>query len=148
MVYGHKFRAEIDFVRSDWTNTGFSSVSGFAVNGAAGPIFTTGVSQSLRAGVEYIPNPTDIRYYYKLIAYRAGVYYTKEYFGVSGNEIYSRGITLGATLPVFRWNNGLTFGMEIGQRGSLKNSMVRETYVGFSLGVNLFDIWFQQPRYE
>ncbi len=148
VVYGPKFRAEIDFVRSDWTNTGFSSVNGFAVNGAAGPIFTTGVSQSLRAGVEFIPNPTDIRYYYKLIAYRAGVYYTKEYFSVSGNEIYSRGITLGATLPVFRWNNGITLGMELGQRGSLKNSMVRETYVGFSLGVNLFDIWFQQPRYE
>ena len=49
---------------------------------------------------------------------------------------------------MFRWNNGLTVGMEIGQRGSLKNNMVRETYVGFSLGVNLYDIWFQQPMYE
>ena len=148
LTYGSKFRAEVDFTRSDWTNSGFSSVGGMAVNGASGPIFTTGVSQSVRAGVEYIPNPTDIRYYYKHIAYRAGVYYTKEYFSVSGNEIYSKGITLGATLPVFRWNNGLTVGMEIGQRGSLKNNMVRETYVGFSLGVNLYDIWFQQPMYE
>ena len=146
--YGAKFKAEVDYTRSDWTNCGFSGVNGLAVNGASGPLFTTGLSQSLRAGVEYIPNPTDIRYYYKLIAYRAGVYYTKEYFSVSGNEIYSRGITLGATLPVFRWNNGLTIGMEIGQRGSLKNNMVRETYVGFSLGVNLYDIWFQKPMYE
>ena len=146
--YGGKFRAEVDYTRSDWTNCGFSGVNGLAVNGASGPLFTTGLSQSIRAGVEYIPNPTDIRYYYKLIAYRAGVYYTKEYFSVSGNEIYSRGITLGATLPVFRWNNGLTLGMELGQRGSLKNNMVRETYVGFSLGVNLFDVWFQKPMYE
>ena len=148
LTYGSKFRAEVDFTRSDWSKSGFTGAEGFAVNGAGGPIFTTGVSQSLRAGVEFIPNPTDIRYYYKHIAYRAGVYYTKEYFSVSGNEIYSKGITLGATLPVFRWNNGLTIGMEIGQRGSLKNNMVRETYVGFSLGVNLYDIWFQQPRYE
>ena len=148
LTYGAKFRAEVDFTRSDWSNCGFSSVSGLAVNGAGGPIFTTGVCQSLRAGVEYIPNPNDIRYYYKHIAYRAGVYYTKEYFSVSGNEIYSRGITIGATLPVFRWSNGLTLGMEIGQRGSLKNNMVRETYVGFNLGVNLFDVWFQKPMYE
>ena len=148
VAYGSRFRAEVDFTRSDWTNSGFSGANGMAVNGASGPIFTTGVSQSIRAGVEYIPNPTDIRYYYKHIAYRAGVYYTKEYFSVSGNEIYSRGITLGATLPVFRWNNGLTLGMELGQRGSLKNNLVRETYVGFSFGVNLYDIWFQQPRYE
>ena len=146
--YGGKFRAEVDYTRSDWTNCGFSGVSGLAVNGASGPLFTTGLSQSIRAGVEFIPNPTDIRYYYKLIAYRAGVYYTKEYFNVSGNEIYSRGITLGVTLPVFRWYNGLTLGMDIGQRGSLKNNMVRETYVGFSLGVNLFDVWFQKPMYE
>lgn len=146
--YGSKFKAEVDYTRSDWTNCGYSGVNGLAVNGASGPLFTTGLSQSLRAGVEYIPNPTDIRYYYKLIAYRAGIYYTKEYFSVSGNEIYSRGITLGATLPVFRWNNGLTFGVELGQRGSLKNNMVRETYVGFSLGVNLFDVWFQKPMYE
>ena len=148
LTYGNKFRAEVDYTRSDWTNCGFTGVPGFAVNGASGPLFTTGVSQSIRAGVEYIPNPTDIRYYHKLIAYRAGVYFTKENYSVSGNEIYSRGITLGATLPVFRWNNGLTLGMELGQRGSLKNNMVRETYVGFSLGVNLYDIWFQQPRYE
>ena len=146
--YGGKFRAEVDYTRSDWSNSGFIGVDGLAVNGASGPLFTTGLSQSLRAGVEFIPNPTDIRYYYKLIAYRAGVYYTKEYFSVSGNEIYSRGITLGATLPVFRWNNGLTIGMELGQRGSLKNNMVRETYVGFSLGINLFDVWFQKPMYE
>lgn len=148
MTYANKFRAEVDYTRSDWTNCGFKDVAGFAVNGASGPLFTTGVSQSLRAGVEYIPNPTDIRYYHKHIAYRAGVYYTQEYFSVSGSPVYSKGITLGATLPVFRWYNGVTIGLELGQRGTLQNNMVRETYIGFNFGVNLFDIWFQQPRYE
>jgi len=148
LVYGNKFRAEVDYTRSDWTRSGFEGITGFGVNGASGPLFTSGVSQSLRAGVEYIPNPGDIRYYHKLIAYRAGVYFTQEYFNYTGNPVYSRGITLGVTLPVFRWNNGLTIGMDFGQRGSLKNNMVSETYVGFSLGFNLFDVWFQQPRYE
>lgn len=148
MVYGNKFRAEVDYTRSDWTRSGFEGIAGLAVGGPSGPLFTSGVSESLRAGVEYIPNPGDIRYYHKLIAYRAGVYFTKEYFSYSGNPVYTRGITLGVTLPVFRWNNGLTLGMDFGQRGSLKNNMVKETYVGFSLGFNLFDVWFQQPRYE
>ena len=148
IVYGNKFRAEVDYTRSDWTRSGFEGITGLAVGGPSGPLFTSGVSESLRAGVEYIPNPGDIRYYHKLIAYRAGVYFTKEYFNYSGNPVYTRGITLGVTLPVFRWNNGLTLGMDFGQRGSLKNNMVKETYVGFSLGFNLFDVWFQQPRYE
>ncbi len=147
LAYGNKFRASLDYTRADWGGSGFENVSGFAVD-AVGGDFRSTVAQSIRAGVEYIPNPSDIRYYHKLIAYRAGVYYNKEYFSVAGHDIYSRGITLGATLPVFRWSNGLTLGMELGKRGSLKDNLIEETYVNFSLGINLFDIWFQQRRYE
>ncbi len=142
-----KFRANLDYTRSDWSGSGFEKVSDFAVSSEGGT-FSCGLSQSLRAGVEYIPNPGDIRYYHKLIAYRAGIWYNDEYFSISGHEIRSAGISIGATLPVFRWSNGLTVGMDIGRRGSTADSLVRETYVGFSLGINLFDIWFQQPHYE
>ncbi len=149
MVYNRKFRAEFDYTRSDWSNSGFEGQKGFSVNGAGGnPIFSTCVAQSFRFGVEYIPRPNDVRYYHNIIAYRAGVYYTKDYYSVNGNSIYARGITLGVTLPVFQWYNGLTLGFEVGQRGSLKNSLILETYANFSLGINLFDIWFQQYRYE
>lgn len=144
-----KFRAEFDWTRSDWSRSNFDLHEGFSVNEVSGSkIFTSGISQSFRGGIEYIPNPGDIRYYRNLIAYRAGAYFNKEYFSVNGNPVYTRGITLGVTLPVFRWYNGLTLGVELGQRGSLNNDMIRESYMSFSLGVNLFDIWFQQPRYE
>ena len=58
------------------------------------------------------------------------------------------GLTFGVTLPVFRWYNGLTLGFEIGQRGALREQLVRERYFNFSIGVNIFDIWFQKPKYE
>ena len=67
---------------------------------------------------------------------------------VNGSPVISRGITLGATLPVYRWYNGISLGIDIGQRGSLRNDLIRETYVGFNFGVNLFDIWFQKYQYE
>ena len=67
---------------------------------------------------------------------------------MNGQRVYARGVTLGATLPVFQWYNGITLGVDFGQRGSLQNNLVRETYVNFSIGINLFDIWFQQYRYE
>lgn len=137
LQYGRKFRAEIDYTRSDWKNCGFVD-----------PIFTPGIGESVRLGVEYIPRPNDVRYYRNIIAYRAGTYFTKEYYSVNGSPIYSRGVTLGVTLPVFQWYNGISLGVDIGQRGSLSNSLIRETYFNFSLGINLFDIWFQQYRYE
>ena len=58
------------------------------------------------------------------------------------------GITIGATFPVFRWYNGITVGLELGQRGSLSDNMIREKYINFSIGVNIFDIWFRKTQYE
>ena len=52
------------------------------------------------------------------------------------------------TLPVFRWYNGITIGMELGQRDAVASNLIKERYINFTLGVNLFDIWFQKRRYE
>ena len=81
-------------------------------------------------------------------AYRAGVYYDQSYYRFNGNRVNSVGLTLGITLPVFRLYNGLTLGVDIGQKGSLRNNMVRENYATFVIGFNIHDIWFQKPRYE
>ena len=58
------------------------------------------------------------------------------------------GITLGMTLPVFRWYNGLSIGVDMGQRASTRGGMVRERYATFVIGFNIHDIWFQKPRYN
>ena len=113
---------------------------GFAVNGSMN--FTSAVSQSFRAGFEIVPNRNDIRYYLKRCAYRAGAYFDQEYYKVNGNHVYTYGITLGVTLPVFRWYNGLSIGVDFGQRAynprTLDNySMIREQYVAFNIGFNI-----------
>lgn len=149
--YADKFMAEADYTRSDWGATGIDTREGMTGNLSAGTgrsYFKAAMTESWRIGFEYVPNRNDIRYYYNKIAYRAGAYFKKEYFTLDGNPVNAYGITLGATLPVFRWYNGITVGMDFGQRGSIKNNMIRETYANFSIGFNLFDIWFVKNRYE
>ena len=148
---GDKWSAEFNYTRSDWTQCGMGSAAGFAVKGNMN--FTPAVSQSFRAGFEIIPNRNDIRYYLRRCAYRAGVYYDQEYYKVNGNNIHTYGITLGVTLPVFRWYNGISIGVDFGQRAfnpkvANKFNIVREQYVAFNLGFNIHDIWFQKPRYN
>ena len=148
---GEKWSFEIDYLRSDWRNSGFDSADGFAVKGKMN--FTSSVSQSFRAGFEIVPNRNDIRYYLKRCAYRAGVYYDQEYYKVNGNNINTYGITLGVTLPVFRWYNGISIGVDFGQRAynprsASESNIIREQYVSFNLGFNIHDIWFQKPRYN
>ena len=148
---GEKWSVEFDYTRSDWRTSKMDTAPGFAVNGSMN--FTSAVSQSFRAGFEIVPNRNDIRYYLKRCAYRAGAYFDQEYYKVNGNHVYTYGITLGVTLPVFRWYNGLSIGVDFGQRAynprTLDNySMIREQYVAFNIGFNIHDIWFQKPRYN
>lgn len=138
-----KWSVEFNYIRSDWNGTGMDSVAGYSSDG-----FTTSVSQSFRAGFELVPNRNDIRYYMRTCAYRAGVYYDQAYYRFGGNRVDAVGITLGMTLPVFRLYNGLTVGVDFGQRGNLRGGLVRERYVSFSIGFNIHDLWFHKPRYE
>ena len=148
---GDKWSAEFNYTRSDWRNTGMDTAPGFAVKGNMN--FTGAVSQSFRAGFEIVPNRNDIRYYMRRCAYRAGVYLDQEYYKVNGNHVNTYGLTLGVTLPVFRWYNGISVGVDFGQRAynpkhyNNKN-IIREQYVAFNLGFNIHDIWFQKPRYN
>ena len=143
---GDKWSVEFDYLRSDWTRSGFDGARGFGVSGDSK--FSSTVSQSFRAGFELVPNRNDIRYFFKRCAYRGGIYYDQSYYKLDGNNVNSMGITLGITLPVFRWYNGLTLGVDLGQRASARNNMIRERYAMFVVGFNIHDIWFQKPKYN
>ena len=143
---GDKWTAEFNYLRSDWTKSGFERSRGFSVDGDSK--FTSTVSQSFRAGFEIVPNRNDIRYYFKKCAYRAGVYYDQSYYKLDGNNVNSLGFTLGITLPVFRLYNGLSLGVDVGQRASVKNNMIRERYAKFVIGFNIHGLWFRKVQYQ
>ncbi len=143
---GEKWSAEFNYIRSDWSGSGFDGVDGFAVSGDSK--FSATVSQSFRAGFEIVPNRNDIRYYFKTCAYRVGAYYDQSYYKLDGNNVNSMGITLGITLPVFKWYNGISLGVDLGQRSSTRNNMIRERYALFVVGFNIHDIWFRKMQYN
>ena len=140
-----KLLIEVDYTRTDWSRSNLNMVKGFSNVGDV--VFAQSVGQSVRAGFAYTPNRNDIRYIMRRWTYRGGVYFDQSYYTVDGAHVNAVGITLGTTIPVFRWYNGLTLGIDIGRRG-LSTSQVKETYFGFNVGLNVFDIWFQKRPYE
>ncbi len=140
-----KFMAELDYTRTDWSRSQMDQVSGFSNVGDV--TFAPGVGQSFRGGVEFTPNRNDIRYFLRRVTYRAGAYFDQSYYTVDGAHVNTVGVTVGLTLPVFRWYNGVSLGLEFAQRG-LATSQVKERYFGFNIGFNVFDIWFQKRPYE
>ena len=139
-----RWRAEFDYTRSDWTRSGLDGARGFT----ASKIFSASVTEAYRVGFEIIPNRNDIRYYLNHVAYRAGAYHKKEYFLLDGNNVTATGITLGVSLPIVNGYNNLTLGVDFGQRSAVGDASIRERYINFSVGFNLYDIWFRKYQYE
>ena len=70
---------------------------------------------------------------------------------MDGNSVNSMGITLGVTLPIendYRKYNGISLGVDIGQKSSVRNNMIRERYVMFVVAFNIHDIWFIKNQYN
>lgn len=138
--------AEFNYTRSDWTQSGMDVADGFSIKGSSS--FGTKVSESFRAGFEIVPNRNDIRYFYKRCTYRAGLYFNKSYYAVDGNQVNDLGLTLGASIPVFRYYNAVNFAVSLGQRASTAGDLIRERYVNFTFGFNFADQWFFKPTYK
>lgn len=145
---GDKWSAEFNYVRSDWRKSGMDNARGFSVIGESR--FSSTISNSFRAGFEIVPNRNDIRYYFKRCSYRAGAYYDQAYYKLDGHAVNSMGITFGITLPVYKntLHNGISLGVDIGQRASTKYEMIRERYAKIVIGFNIHDLWFMKNQYQ
>ena len=139
-----KWTVEFNYTRSDWRNTGIDDMTAFNKK----DVFRSTVSNSFRAGFEFVPNRYDIRYYMKRVSYRGGVYYNQSYYTMNGHNVGEIGITLGFTFPVFRFYNGINVGIDFGQRGGFGGVTMRERYFKFVIGFSLHDVWFQRYRYK
>lgn len=135
-----------DYSRQDWTASVFDATPG--VN------FSTGVAQSFNAGFEIIPNRYDVRYYLRTVTYRIGAYHKTQYIMIDGKQVTTNGVTLGFALPVYNRRTSVSFAVDLGQT-SLAGAAalttpgnVRERYVKFSMGLNLYDLWFQKVLYN
>ena len=135
-----------DYTRQDWTGSVFDATPG--VN------FSTGVAESYNVGFEIIPNRYDVRYYMRTWTYRIGAYHKNQYIMIDGKQVSTNGITLGFSMPVYNRRTSVAFSVDLGQTslagaaGPTVPGNVRERYVKFSMGLNLYDIWFQKVLYN
>ena len=137
---GDKWMAGIDYEKQDWSKAELKNTVGVG--------YKAQTAQSIRTGIEFVPNRYDIRYYYKRMTYRAGFHYDQTYVNLDGKSINQIGFTLGVSLPVYRLNNSFNIAVDFGQRGSTTGNLVKENYVNFIFSLSLHDIWFVKPKYQ
>lgn len=139
----NKLTVGVDYLYEDWKDFNVSR----AVRDSR-PIFDTDINQTVRLGIDYIPNAYDIRRPMMRWNYRAGAYFTNSYMIFNGKRIRDYGITLGVGIPINRMGAKLNGSVEIGQRGTTSYGLIKETYVGFKISASIHELWFIKYKYQ
>ncbi|MCA6446380.1 MAG: hypothetical protein IM562_04395, partial [Chitinophagaceae bacterium] len=110
-------------------------------------------SWMLKLGAQISPNPIASNNYLRSINYRIGFNYGQDYINADGKGLKVFAVSLGAGLPIRKWRayetqyTTMQTALQIGKRGSASNN-ITETYIQFSVGFSLSDIWFIKRRYD
>ncbi len=136
-----KWNIGLDYDRQDWKD---------AMDGSVEDGIRFSANNNYKFGVQFIPDPMDMRNALKRWTYRLGVRYGDFYVVRNGNRFDDKAVSIGVGIPL-RYNSAssLNLGFEVGQRGSTSGGMVEETYFNVSVGVNMFgEGWFAKFRYK
>ncbi|HOZ29290.1 MAG TPA: hypothetical protein PLL66_00065 [Bacteroidales bacterium] len=140
--YNNSFFMGIDYTINNWQDSKFYGISDSLSNG-----------MDLSFGIEYKPNGFNETSYNKFwdgVSYRGGLHYNNTYFKLASGEtlISDFGISFGLGLPMKRSKTSYNFSVQLGQRGTLENNLIKENYIIFGLSFNVADMWFVKSKYD
>lgn len=105
-------------------------------------------SSQASLGAQFIPEPNAVNKYWKAVQYRLGFRYADTYLHLKGLPIQEFGISIGAGLPLRKSRSTINVGLEIGQRGTTENGLIKEQFVNANLGITINDKWFNKRKYD
>ncbi|OKS89505.1 hypothetical protein [Mucilaginibacter polytrichastri] len=137
-----KFLIGADYSIGNWSQLSIAGVNQGLQN-----------TQTFNVGGQITPNANQLHNYFAAIDYRLGFNYEKTYVNVSNTNINQKAVTFGFGFPLAPNQNGLSFykinfSAEIGQRGTLANSLIQEKFYNFRLGFTLNDKWFRKYKFD
>ncbi|MCS3555413.1 MULTISPECIES: hypothetical protein [unclassified Sphingobacterium] len=99
-------------------------------------------------GGQITPDPTSFKYT-SLMDYRIGFRYNRTQYFINKQDINDMAITFGVGLPLARNPysgafSKINISAELGQMGTMNNSLIRERYVNLNVGFTLNDRWFRR----
>ncbi len=102
----------------------------------------------VKIGGYYQPNYQSFKSYFERIIYRAGARYEKTGLQFNNEDINEFGISFGLGLPLKQGLSTINLGFEGGKRGTTSGGAVEESFVNFSIGLNLSDKWFRKRKFN
>jgi len=105
-------------------------------------------SNSINLGIQYTPNEQALRGYLNHVCFRVGGYYSNTNLTLKNQDINDIGATAGLGLPFRHSRSMFHLGYQFGQRGTLSNGLIKETYQNVYFSLTLYDIWFIRSKFD
>ncbi|MCU4155804.1 hypothetical protein J1N10_07430 [Carboxylicivirga sp. A043] len=84
---------------------------------------------------------------FKRMQYRIGAFYDQEYITIQGNDIDTKGVTAGLTIPM-RDGSKVNVAYEYKERGTMNAGLIQERYNSFKIGLTFNETWFQKRKFK
>jgi hypothetical protein len=130
------FSAGFDYEWSKWANVRFSN-----------NFLQTRNSSRYSFGAE-IPSQGYYKGTGRMIFYRFGANFHESYLLIDGIPIDYRSFTIGAGIPLNGVLSVVNISLEVGQNGTVKNGLIKETFFNLHLDLALRDLWFMKRMYD
>jgi hypothetical protein len=130
------FSAGIDYELSEWADVKFSN-----------NFLQTRNSNRYSFGVE-IPSQGFNKGTGRMIFYRFGAEFRESYLVIDNTPIDHRSFTLGAGIPLNGFLSVVNVSLEVGQNGTTRNDLIKETFFNLHLDLSLKDLWFRKRLYD
>ena len=118
---------------------------------------SAGLKNSMRIslGTQYVPNSkaSGQGNYIKRMHYRIGVRYAQTAIELKNTQLTEQAVSAGIGFPVGRNYllqsfSMVNIGLEVGQRGTVSNDLIKEQFFKVTLGFTLNDRWFVKPKFD
>jgi hypothetical protein len=151
---GDKWLFGFDYSIQDWSQFNSFEQQGLLRN-----------SQKMAAGIQFCPNKSagSKEPYFKKIFYRVGFRYTNTYLELNNTALKDYAVTFGVGLPLRKMKiigtteldaeqkyhqSSMNIGVELGQRGTTENQLIRYSYINAFISLSLNDKWFIKRKYD
>lgn len=99
-------------------------------------------------GYDFTPKWNSATSYFKRSTYVFGAFFEQQYMKVNDQNIHAFAVSAGIKMPIRRVNGIMNLGLEFGQKGMLKENLIRENYIKLNLKFNFREVWFFERKFD
>lgn len=137
----NKWDISVDYTTTKWAN--FKSSPDSTLKRGL-----SDASYRLSLGGSFTPEFENTRNYFAKCTYRLGAHYGQTNLALQSQNIMQWGATAGMGLPLRKSMSQLQLAIEYGQLGTNNNGLMKQSYLQFTAGLSLNDIWFVKRKYD